>query len=148
MMNSDLCVTGVAAVLLIVGCGGSRQAAYPVSGKVVFADGKPVTAGYVETRSKDDRINARARIASDGTFQLGTFAADDGAVAGKSQLVVIMVVDNTKDLDDPNGGNASLPPVHARHAKYETSDLEIDVQASGNNEFKIVVDRATRRRAK
>jgi hypothetical protein len=84
-----------AALLGALGCGGSGREppkTYPVSGKVVFKDGTPMTGGLVEFRSAVEQEHAAfGRIGSDGTFTLETLFDNQkypGAVAGKHRVTV------------------------------------------------------------
>ena len=72
-------------LLSLAGCGESELQTYPASGKVIFADGKPLTGGFVEFQPVDAAIHitARGQIQPDGTFELGTLRKNDGAVAGE-----------------------------------------------------------------
>jgi hypothetical protein len=61
----------------------------PVSGQVRFADGRPVANAWVVFHPKDPPGNeASAGTGPDGTFHLGTFAKEDGAVPGRYVITV------------------------------------------------------------
>jgi hypothetical protein len=129
---------GVAAlVFLVAGCGGSKIPTYRAGGKVTFPDGKPLARGSVMFRTADGgRATARGQIQPDGSFKLSTFAPDDGAVAGKHQVLVVVPLLGT----DPEGPAPPTPsPIDPRFAGYETSGLEFIVNDSGQNQFEIVV---------
>ena len=119
-------------IVTLVGCGGSDRA-YPVSGKVVYTDGRPVVAGTIEFESVDrqPKINARGIIQADGTFRLGTFADGDGAVAGKHRAIVMWPV-RTEDHDP---GPSDVDP---RYSSYDKSGLEFTV-TDGDNDFTVEV---------
>ena len=95
---------GLAIVLAILaclqGCGSDHPPTYPVSGKVVFEDGKPLTTGGLvlleSVVTEGLPVNARGTINADGTFELTTFEDGDGAVAGKHR----MLVRPQRDADD------------------------------------------------
>src|SRR3954453_14239622 len=80
-------------VLAAAGCGETRPKVYPAEGKVVFADGKPVTEGSVEFEldSTEHKVgkNPRSAIGPDGHFKLTTFDEGDGAAAGEHRVVVL-----------------------------------------------------------
>jgi hypothetical protein len=65
--------TIVAMVLILAGCGGSGSpfagARYPVKGKVLLADGKPLTSGRVVFISHAPPASAAADIGGDGAFE-------------------------------------------------------------------------------
>ncbi len=65
----------VAAVLALAGCGGEGGGSfgglhrYPVKGKVLLADGKPLTGGHIVFLSDAPPASASADIGSDGSFE-------------------------------------------------------------------------------
>jgi hypothetical protein len=115
-----------------IGCG-SKATTYPAGGKVVHADGKPVSNGSVTFRSQagERPVTARGPLQQDGTFKLTTFASNDGAVAGKHQaLVSVTVVE----------GDFSPPRIDPRYTHFETSGLEFTVTTDPvQNDFLIQV---------
>jgi hypothetical protein len=61
----------------------------PVSGQVRYADGRAVANAWVVFHPKDPPGNeASAATGPDGTFRLGTFAKEDGAVPGRYVVTV------------------------------------------------------------
>jgi hypothetical protein len=126
-------IAGAALVLLgLGGCGANRT--YPVEGKVLFKDGTPVTGGLVVFESVDQpTVCARGPIRADGSFRLGTFKTNDGAVPGRHRVLVTPPMPNSQR-------EAMEPPIHPRFATYETSELEFTVEP-GKNTFTIEVDR-------
>jgi hypothetical protein len=118
------------------GCGEDRPPTYPVRGRVVFADGKPVQTGVVELLSTEFGETASGRIADDGTFVLGTFAEDDGACAGEHQAIVIqMIINDGVTTHNRDHG----PAVDPMFATYERSNLKVQVEPIEQNEIEIVV---------
>lgn len=88
-------------------------------------------------------MNARGKIATDGTFQLGTYSSDDGAVAGDHEVIVIQVISSPpigapKVKHEADHGAA----IDTKHADYGTSGLKVTIQANGVNEPRLVVERA------
>jgi len=80
-------------------------------------------------------IMARAKIEADGTFELSTFDDSDGAVIGKHRVLVSA----QRDADDYyKRGIVPRPVIDERFEDYETSGLELTVEA-GDNELPIVV---------
>ena len=122
------------SLALLFGCSQGPRV-YPVSGRVVHPNGEPVAAGMVEFESIDHRpkINARGAIQPDGTFRLGTFSEDDGAVAGRHRAVVLPPVRAI-------GHDAGPATFDLRYASYMRSGLEFTV-AEGPNELTIEVER-------
>jgi len=112
---------------------------YPVSGKVVFVDDRPVTSGVIEFEPVDGGPPARGKIESDGRFSLTT-GTRSGAVAGKHRIAIVQV-----------GASGPVIPGHKhkgitvdkRYARFESSGLTQTVKTGEPNEFTIEVD-ATR----
>jgi hypothetical protein len=125
----------VLTLTMIAGCGSGNTS--PVRGKVVFKDGSPLNGGLVRFRPVDEKlqVSARGDIQEDGTFILGTYKDDDGAVPGKYQ-VAITPPPRPKKREKPIG----RPAIHSRFEKFETSGCEVEVKR-GPNDFKIEVDK-------
>ncbi len=145
------CVAGrVIACVLLSGCGQSRPMTYPITGKVQFDDGAPVRMGFVELRSKSTPpVNARGRIESDGSFKVGTYSADDGALAGDHEAIIIQV------LSPPllHGGQTKHERDHGaaidtKYGDYASSGLSVSVRADEPNSQTLIVTRATQQPAR
>jgi hypothetical protein len=126
-----------------VGCGDSRVATYPVSGGVKFDSGEAVSLGMVEFRPIAGGPIARGKLDQFGRFKLRTFIADDGAVAGEHQIVVVQHL-------PPVPSGVAAPADHAEHesmlvapefASYATSGLTAVVKPDGANDVSLVVRR-------
>ena len=126
--------------LLSAGCRDSGPRTFPVSGKVVFADGSYAQFGDIEFRAESgEHVTARGKINNDGTFRLKSLGNRSGTVAGWHQVVIVQ-----------NTGNArgGLPAIHhhhgldvaAKYRSYDTSDLRFEVKPSGTNVFEILVE--------
>ncbi len=134
----------VGLLVASAGCGSRQRPTYEAHGKVVFKkDGKPLTAGYVEFESMDDelkrRLNARARIRPDGTFRLGTYEEEDGAVEGPHRVLVM------PPWPEGGGGDEEAPPkpkarpvIHRRFFDYETSGLQVTVSRDKEKNFFVI----------
>jgi hypothetical protein len=79
----------------LAGCGKSVKpmpATYPVHGKVIHKDGKPVTAGMVQFQPEaDTSVTTTGTIQNDGTYRLTTIrdrVRAEGAVAGPNRVIV------------------------------------------------------------
>jgi hypothetical protein len=137
----------LAALLLAVaaGCSDGNPRTHPVQGKVRFPDGRPLTRGTVEFELLDQEkpITATGEISEDGTFVLGTFKLDDGAIAGRHRAAVIADHEIGTGAERPG----TLPPtaLHPRYRDFKTSGLEFTVKP-GENEFVIKVEYAPRTR--
>jgi hypothetical protein len=119
----------------VAGCGGRRL--YPVRGKVVYQDQTPLTGGLVVFEPVDPtvKVSTCGPIRADGTYELGTEKAGDGAPEGKYRVLV-------EPPRQPNRDARKPPPplIHPRFRKFETSGLEYTV-VPGKNEFNIVVEK-------
>lgn len=126
------------AGLLVVGCSSDRISTYPTEGQVVFPDGQPVRTGLLELRSLEHDLNARGQIARDGSFALGTYTVDDGAVAGKHQAIVMqfLATDSDPDIRHDHGD-----PVDRKFADYTTSPLQVEIQPTSLNQLNVIVNR-------
>jgi hypothetical protein len=129
----------VAVGAMLAGCD-HRPTTFPVDGKVTYTDGAPLAGGTVEfltTTADGQRINARGRTDLTGAFTLGTFAEDDGALAGRHQAIVV-------GRPALLGGDLTRAPhlkgIDPRFANYETSGLTFVVKP-GENHFAISVAR-------
>jgi hypothetical protein len=110
------------ATVLLIACAGCGAPAdvnshlIPVKGKVTYK-GKALTNGSVSFEPDAGR-QAHAEIQPDGTFELSTFKAGDGAVAGTHRVSM--------------NGSTGKGSVNALPAKYKfpsSSKLETEVSA-------------------
>lgn len=122
-------------VIVTVGLSGCSEqpATYVVHGMVVYPDGKPVTRGTVEFElmAGKNPITASGEIAKDGTFQLGTFEENDGAVAGRHRAAVIADFEIGTNEERPE----LLPPkiLDPKFSEFKTSGLEFKVEPKSNS---------------
>jgi len=136
IMNIMTCLLATAA-LLSVGCspGGSRT--YQVQGRVVTESGKPVEMGSVEFRSEgsDSRVIARGKIKTDGSFSLSTFSIDDGAIAGRHDVIIQqMIIAEGFGKSHEHG-----PRVPASYSDYGSSGLSAEVKKSDDNFVTLMI---------
>jgi len=121
-------VLSATLTVLIGSCGPGEvhPPTLPVQGKVTY-DGKPVPKGTITFQS-DAGHAAVGEIQPDGSYRLGTFAKDDGAVLGHHK---VMIVANTGDPTKMPGSSpgyvAPKDLVPKKYAQLETSGLEADV---------------------
>jgi hypothetical protein len=139
LFTAGICVVAVVSVSL-AGCGGSAPATYRAGGKVVFADGKPLTSGAVELRSMDGKqhVVARGQIQSDGSFRLSTFGPNDGAVEGEHAALVAVAP------PEGNIGDMKVIPkiIDPRYSQFDTSGLKFTITRDPTkNQFTIQIDR-------
>jgi hypothetical protein len=135
-MHSPHCraLWGLVLAVLAAGCGSNL---HPVEGKVVFPDGTPLSGGTVTfgPKSKDNLMGPRGDIQIDGTFQMGTFKATDGAPEG-AYRVLIAPLEGVDTTERPRP-----LPFDARFSSFDKSGLEYTVKAGKNEFFTITVDK-------
>jgi len=124
--------------LLLLFCGitsgcNRQPTANLVHGTVVFPDGQPLTRGTVEFEAMNQTkpITASGEIAKDGTFRLGTFAANDGAIAGEHRVAVVSDYEIGTGVERPG----ELPPlqIHPKFRSFKTSDPKFTIKPRMNN---------------
>src|SRR5947207_1522504 len=112
-----------------VGCSRKGPVIAPVKGRVLL-DGQPMTTGSVITLPTAGR-GAKSFIQRDGTFQLGTFGATDGAIVGAHKVAVV-AYDRPANAGPESGNGKLLVP--QQYTNPESSGLAIDVPPEGNND--------------
>lgn len=118
-------IAGLAAlaIVAVAGCG-KRVAMAPVEGRVTL-DGTPLQLGAVMVQPKAGPA-AQAKINPDGTFRLGTFKPDDGAIVGPATVRVIC----RKEITQPGSERAYGPSlIPEKYSRFETSGLTVDIKA-------------------
>jgi len=114
------------------GCGG--PALYPVSGKVAYKDGKAFTAGLVIFEPVGHKTGARGEIQPDGSFQLGTYKNNDGAMEGEYKVLIA-------PPPLPEEGKPRPPAIHAKYRSLESTPLKFTVTKDRDkNKFNIEVE--------
>jgi hypothetical protein len=128
-------VLGVALVLL-AGCGPDGPRLYPVTGRVVYRDGRPVPGGVVEFDPGGRLPVARGTLDADGRFVLTTDGRA-GAVAGEHRVVVVQVGAATAaGVAHAHKGAG----IHKKYARFDTSGLTRTVRPDAANDLVIEVD--------
>jgi hypothetical protein len=115
------------------GCDSGRLKTYPVRGTVTFPDGEPLPGGRVILLSTDQGgIQARAKITDAGTFVLGTYEKDDGAVAGRHLVGVL----------PPRDGYDGPPtvPIEKKLTRPSTSGIEVMIEKDDTNVLEVQVE--------
>jgi len=111
----------------------NRKPTHPVTGKVIF-DGSPVNRAYVTFHTvdpKDPKKSSRlgdAFTEADGTFQMSTYTAFDGAPAGEYKVTIVL----RDPFFEPSGklGANRLPE---KYASAATTDLTATVKTVNNS---------------
>jgi hypothetical protein len=117
------------AALTIVGCQENHQLdVAPVRGKVLL-DGQPLPSGVVFVMPSKGR-SASGMVQEDGTFELTTYSAGDGAQLGKHPVMVTPVP--TDEISQ--GEQMKRVPIPRRYGGHLTSGLSIEVSADRPNE--------------
>jgi hypothetical protein len=122
--------------LMAVGCGGASPPTFPVTGKVLFADGSPVTHGIIEFAPRDGGEAARSTIAADGSFDLKT-GTRRGAAPGAYRIAVIQVASAEDVAPRQHQAHAKQLRVPAQYRSPETSGLERTIEAGATKDLVI-----------
>ena len=131
------------AVAAIVGCSEAPKT-YPVRGIVRFPDGKLLQSGSIEFEGaidRKERVVARGMVGADGSFVLGTYTVDDGAVLGEHRVVVIsdQIIGNS--IERPELLEERPQQLHPKYRDFNRSGLVFTVEPK-ENEFLVEVDYA------
>ncbi|WP_425614047.1 hypothetical protein NA78x_003900 [Anatilimnocola sp. NA78] len=127
-------------VIAIVGCS-SREPTYPVTGKVVFKDdGTPAATGVTVVFESTKKPYARSAgvIQPDGTFVLSTDRPDNGAMAGEHRVSISRLAADGSGRDLTAQLSRTIDP---KYLEFRTSNLVLDIQTRGPNEFTIPLER-------
>ncbi len=126
-------VVAMLALSFAAGCHGTRKLprTYPVSGKVLHADGTAVSGGLIQfTPEKDTGVTTTGAIQPDGTFTLRTVVDNEdvaGAVEGPHTVTIL------PPLDQEQRAPGGLPP-----QPIQLRD-PVTVKADGPNTFTLTL---------
>lgn len=124
----------IVSLVLLAASGCGSQTFFPVSGKVLHKDGKPVTAGLVIFEPVSQKISARGEIQPNGSFQLGTHTNNDGAMEGEYKVLIA-------PPPLPEEGKRLRSPIPAKYQSLESTPLKFTVTRDGSkNRFDIQVE--------
>jgi hypothetical protein len=124
------------AAIVVSGCGGDPNAppivrVYDVKGKVVLADGKPLTSARIFFVSKDGMMTPVGTIGPDGTFSLRTGQSGEGAVPGEYKVRI-----EPEDASLLPGAKVPVKgkrlPFPPKYLDEDTSNLIATVRAEAN----------------
>ena len=131
-----------APLLLAISAGvsGCRQSdtppivkVYPVAGKVLLANGNPLSGGQVYfIPANDGLISASGPIGSDGTFSLTTGESGEGAPPGDYKVRI------EPERPKPAAGKSGQriesfrPPFPSKYTDEDASELRVTVRAEPN----------------
>jgi hypothetical protein len=130
------------AACLLAGCNSAGDKLYPVTGRVMLKDRKPVAGAIIEFSSSAG-YSARAKTSTDGTFSILT-DQKPGARAGSYRVAVIQML-----VIDGAGSHAkahhAAMVLHPKYARFETSGLVYDVKPDAENYYELILDSAAQR---
>jgi hypothetical protein len=99
---------------------------YPVSGKVVLSNGKPLTAGRVVLVPEElTGAPSSGEITTDGQFHLTTKSPGDGAVPGRYRVRV--------EPGPSSDRKPKKPPFPAKYLDEDSSHIVITVKDEPNS---------------
>lgn len=146
MSRINAFLTALTAISLCAGCDDGRPPLYPVHGTVRFATGDPVRNAAIELVPDSASPSPRGRIDSEGSFRLGTYAADDGAPAGEYRVVVVQPVPPSAPAAlaklgaEHDAHRSAVRVVSLKHAAPDTTEVRCTVAPIAENELEIVVE--------
>jgi hypothetical protein len=128
---------GLSGLILAVGAGlaGCHSSdslpvlkVYEVKGKVLLADGQPLSGGWIYFVPKGDLpLTPSSVIGSDGTFSIVTGGSGEGAPAGDYKVRV-----EAPQLQQGTSKSKKKPPFPFKYSDEDSSGLVITVRAESN----------------
>ena len=133
-MKQTLIVLVATVALGVASCSktDASKPTFPVSGQILLPDGKPAEHALVifHPIGQPTGQKPRGKVQANGTYQLTTYDADDGAPAGEYQVTVELWLPGRPDEGPSNRLNA-------KYAKPESSGLTATV-GTGPAEIKTI----------
>ena len=133
-MKRSLTILVATLAFGLASCGKSDalKPTFPVSGQILLPDGKPAEHALVIFHPVGQAAGPkpRGKVLANGTYQLTTFATDDGAPTGEYQVTVELWLPGRPDEGPSNRLNA-------KYAKPESSGLTATV-GTGPAEIKTI----------
>ncbi len=133
-MKRSLTILVATLAFGLTSCGKSDalKPTFPVSGQILLPDGKPAEHALVIFHPVGPAAGPkpRGKVLANGTYQLTTFATDDGAPAGDYQVTVELWLPGRPDEGPSNRLNA-------KYAKPDSSGLTATV-GTGPAEIKTI----------
>lgn len=121
-------------ISLTAGCGqkGEHETA-KVQGKVTL-DGQPLKFGSLLFTPEGNFPSAEGTIRPDGTYSLGTYGTNDGAVIAKHKVIITARAAGAFALpeDSVKGAAGTVSVVPERYGNAEKSGLVADVESGTN----------------
>lgn len=108
------------SLAVTIGCGPAGPKLVPVRGRVVYADGRPVTAAsvcFTPEAATDDLKLATSLLMEDGTFTLRTYPDGDGAMIGAYKVTISLGRGTPRNL--------------AQYTRLKDTPFKVDVPEQG-----------------
>ena len=140
MVSRGYPLSVLGAVLLVagtMGCGGGADhlPTANVTGKVTF-DGRPLPSGSLLFVPDGGGPTAEANINPDGSYTLGTYYMNDGAILGKFKVMITAFTQPKGGTGLPedaiNGNTASVSLIPEIYGDLEKSGLTATVEDKDN----------------
>jgi hypothetical protein len=133
LRRSWLIVLVLQLALSIPGCGGNAQYSgpvYPVTGKVLLSDGKPLTDGMIQFIPDSGGFLASGKIGADGTFTLTSLDKREGAAPGTYKVRI----QPSLAMTAPKAKRTPPLPFNARYTDDDgDTGLTATIKAEPNN---------------
>jgi hypothetical protein len=139
-----LVAVGCAGAACLAGCTkdpGDEGARAPVSGKVTFADGKPLTRGAVifapdASKGNESKHEPRGYINDQGIYKVMTDPKKEGALPGPYKIMILA----DEPLDDKNPYKTPPSLIDRKYNNAATSGFAVEVIKNpepGRYDFKV-----------
>ena len=108
-----------------------RVTVYEVQGRVLLADGRPLSGGRVYFVSKEGAMSSEGTVAADGTFSLSTGQSGAGAPVGDYK-VRIEPADTSVLPGRASSKRGKMLPFPAKYLDEDSSQLIAKVEPKAN----------------
>lgn len=127
---------GLVSLAAFAGCA-DRDAAptatvYPVKGRIVLADGRPLSGGRVVFVSTSQLVSASGSIGPDGSFALASGGSGEGAPPGEYKVRIEPDTAALARTSHRRTGRSALP-FATRYTDEDSSTLVATVRAEPND---------------
>jgi hypothetical protein len=131
-------VLAASLAVFAISCGNGRKTVYPVTGRVVDADGKPAANAMVVFHPQDatddaPTANPVGTVDDSGVFTLTTYEKDDGAPSGKYAVTITWPPARRSPFDTKGSDRLG-----GRYANPKTSTIVFTVEKQQANEVPTI----------